>query len=55
MRYSLNSTDTHDANSNAISLCAYVPPYLPALTTRPMAFVDSIQFLDVRTKLFNPA
>jgi hypothetical protein len=55
MRYSLNSTDTHDANSIAISLCAYVPPYLPGLDTMPIALVDSIHFFDVRTKLFNPA
>ena len=30
------------ANSNAISECAYVPPYLPAFDVIPIAFIRSI-------------
>ena len=42
------------ANSKAISLWAYVPPYRPDLDTIPMALVDSIQRLGVNEKPFEP-
>jgi hypothetical protein len=43
------------ANSKAISLCANVPPYRPDLDIMPIALVDSIHFLGVSAKLFDPA
>ena len=55
MIYSLNSGDTHEANSKAMSLCAYVPPYLPDLDIIPIAFVASIHFCGERVKAFAPA
>ncbi len=54
-RYNLNSTEIHDANSNAMSETAYVPPYRPAQAFRPIAFVDSIHFVGERVKAFRPA
>src|SRR3989338_477026 len=47
--------EIQEANSNARSLCANVPPYLPDLEIIPIAFVVSIHFLGVNTKLFSPA
>ena len=52
--YNLNSDETQEANSKAISLWAYVPPYLPALDTIPMALVDSIHYLGDSVKAFAP-
>src|SRR3989338_496908 len=43
------------ANSNAMSLCAKVPPYLPDFEIIPLAFVFSIHRFAVRLKLFNHA
>ena len=50
-----NSGEIHDANSNAISLCAYVAAYLPPFVTIPITFVDSTHLLGVNTKLLVPA
>ena len=55
MRYNLNSGLNQDANSNAISLCAYVHhPYLHALDIIHIASVASIHFLGVKLNVFNP-
>lgn len=51
MRYSLNSEDIHEANSNAISLWAYVPPYFPTLFIILTAFVLFIHLVNDRTKI----
>jgi len=42
-------------NSKAISLWAYVPPYLPDFEYIPMAFVALTHFFGVRLKEFKPA
>ena len=51
----MNSADTHEANSKAMSLCANVPPVRPALLFIPIAPVASIHLLGDRVKLFVPA
>jgi len=50
----LNSADTHEANSNAISLCAKLPPFLPDLEIIPMALVFIIHFLGDRVNVLEP-
>ena len=47
--------ETHDANSNAMSEMAYVPPYLPERAFIPIALVDSTHFVGDIVKAFNPA
>jgi hypothetical protein len=47
MRYSLNSGDSQVANSKAMSLWAYVPPYLPALDLTPTAFFAILREIKV--------
>ena len=51
MRLSLNSTEIHEANSNAMSLWANVPPYRPGFAIIPRAPVFSIHCRAVRIKL----
>ena len=52
---SLNSSEIHEANSKAISLCANTPPYFPILNTIPIAFVVSIHFFGDNEKELYPA
>jgi hypothetical protein len=54
IKYNLNSTEIQEANSKAISLCAYVPPYLPLFEIIPLALVFSIHCLGVKIKLLEP-
>ena len=42
-------------NSNAISVCAKVPPYRPGLEIIPIAFVEVIHFCGDNVKEFSPA
>ena len=42
------------ANSKAMSLCAYVPPYLPALACRLMALVRDTNSFTLILKLLSP-
>jgi|ERR1035437_1162479 hypothetical protein len=50
-KYNLKG-ETHEVNSNSISLCAKVPPYLPV---RPFEFVFSVHCFTDRMNLFKPA
>jgi len=53
--YSLNCGEIHEANSNAISLWAKVPPPRPDVERMPIAPVFSIHFCGESTKAFVPA
>ena len=55
MMYSLNSAEIQEANSKAISLCANVPPYLPALEKIPIAPVVSTYFFGDMVNALEPA
>ncbi len=55
MRKSLNSAETQDANSKAISLWANVPPDRPDELLRPIAPVAEIHFDGESVKLLDPA
>ncbi len=48
--FHLNLGEIHEANSKAISLCAYVPPYLLAFATIPLECVFSTHCLTVKNK-----
>ena len=50
----MNSALIHEANSNAISFCAKVPPPRPCLEIIPIAFVDSIHLEGDNVKLLLP-
>lgn len=50
-----NSTDIYDANSKAISVWAYEPPYRPALDNMPMAPVASTHLEGDKANALSPA
>ena len=51
----MNSELTQEANSNAISIWANVPPLLPYLETIPIEFVLSIHLVGNKVNEFEPA
>ncbi|MDO5828610.1 MAG: hypothetical protein Q4Q25_00520, partial [Methanocorpusculum sp.] len=51
----MNSADTHNANSKAISFCAKAPPDFPDFTFIPAALVSSIHLFGERVNAFLPA
>ena len=53
--YSLNSAEIQEANSNAISRCAKVPPLRPDLEYIPIAAVVSNQRFGDKVNAFEPA
>lgn len=53
--YSWNAGLIRMQKLNAMSLCAYVPPYLPARATIPIALVFSCHSLMLILKLLSPA
>lgn len=54
MIYNLNSGEIQEANSKAISACAYVPPYRPDFEIIPIASVAFIHCCGVKVNALLP-